>query len=155
MHKEIERKWLFKSTSDINKLEIKDSHIIKDFYFNSFTRLRNKDGAWFITIKSMGKLIRDEFEFRVDKNDINFIPAPMLIKYRYLVQFNDKVFEINKYKDIYRNTPFGTSQLIIVECELQSEDEQITLPEWVDEEITDVTSLYNYNLFNMLKNSVL
>ena len=87
MGKEFERKWFLKDGTDLKKLNIIGKPItIKDYYFNETTRLRNKNGKWFITVKSLGTFNRDEFEFRINEKDIDFVPSPMLEKKRYLVR---------------------------------------------------------------------
>ena len=73
MGKEIERKWLLAPHVDYKEvIEQCGYKEIKDYYFNETSRLRCVDGQWFITIKSYGTLIRDEFEFEIDKTKLDF-----------------------------------------------------------------------------------
>lgn len=146
MGKEIERKWLLNPDVDITNL-LKRPSIIKDFYFNHYCRLRCKDNKWFITIKGEGTLVRDEFEFELDKSQIYFIPSPMLKKKRYKVLHDTHEFEINIFEDL----KLGQYPLTIIELELNDANEQINLPEWVGNEITEHRQFYGYNLFEMIR----
>ena len=78
MSKEIERKWIFNYEAYMEELDsllkFKPCIEIKDYYFNDYCRLRNAGGLWYITIKSDGDLIRDEYEFVVDEGDLDFVP---------------------------------------------------------------------------------
>lgn len=154
MGKEIERKWLLKQGIDINalvdKLPYQD---IKDYYFNDYCRLRNVAGEWYITIKSLGDLVRDEYEFPVCKEDIDFIPAPILRKRRYFYDKDGYTYEINVFQDLYVNA--SKDNLVIVELELPSLSSTITLPDFCGIEVTHKKELYGYNLFQLEEHTVL
>ena len=153
MGKEIERKWLLNLTEPIkNYIITQGGDLIKDYYFNKYTRLRNKNGNWFITIKGEGTLVRDEFEFAVDKSQINFLPVPILQKKRVYYDYKGHVFEINVFKDIdiiYMKEQ-KRMELMLVECELSSPDEEIELPDFIGEEVTAYQNFYSYTLFKEL-----
>lgn len=152
MSKEIERKWLF----DYNMyMEEFDSLIhfqpcvdIKDYYFNNYCRLRNIGGYWYITVKSEGDLIRDEYEFLVDKDNIDFLPTPMLKKTRFFIKVDELTYEVNVFKDLM----FGVFPLITVELEMDSPSLVIDkLPAFCGQEITHDMRFYGYNLFKCLQ----
>lgn len=89
MNKEIERKFTINpklSLEQISGILSECNHeIIKDYYFNPTTRLRFKGGECFITIKSLmnqysDSCTREEYEFKIDKRTISFVPSPLLVK---------------------------------------------------------------------------
>ena len=78
MSKEIERKWLIKSNFSYKNLiktierYVEDkSDVIEDYYINPNTRLRIKNGKPYLTIKDIGFLERDEYEFPLTEEQIN------------------------------------------------------------------------------------
>lgn len=149
--KEIEKKWFIKP--DINYQDIIKGlkyDEIKDFYFNDYTRLRIKNNAYSITIKSNGTEIRDEFTFSIDKNELDFLPVPTLDKKRYYYHYNDLIFEINVFSEIFENYN-DMKHLVIVECEFNSIINNIDLPSWVGVEVTGLKQFYGYNLYKLLK----
>lgn len=156
MAKEIERKWLYNYEYG-NVLDVcKDMpyYEVHDHYFNEFCRLRNvSGGVWFITIKSKGHLIRDEFEFMVDNADMDFLPTPVLKKTRHIVDIDEeRSFEINVFRDILITSMGFAAPLITVEREYDSPyilGEN--LPDFCGTEITNDESYYGYNLFKILK----
>ena len=153
MNKEIERKYTIDprlSLEQISSILSERNHeTIKDYYFNPTTRLRFKGGECFITVKSLmnpysDSCTREEYEFKLDKRTVNFIPSPLLVKERYYYEYHSHTFEINMYLNLRdkNNRP-----VFIVEVELNSEDEVVELPEWVDHEVTYHPDFYNYNIF--------
>lgn len=158
MGKEIERKWLFNYEGcDVmylfEHLLMKHADAmfeIKDFYFNDTTRLRNTEGVWEITVKSNGTLIRDEFNFQVCNESIDFIPAPMLRKQRYYMNFEgyDNYFEMNIFHDIWvpNNVP-----LILIEYEMSYPTPVKQLPIICGREVTEDSKYYGYNLFKIIQ----
>lgn len=157
MAKEIERKWLF-NYDKYNIYEFVKGmsyYDIKDHYFNEFCRLRNlSGGVWFITIKSKGNLIRDEFEFLIDNEDMDFIPVLVLAKTRYIENIEEEYpFEINIFRDVLITFKGEARPLIIVEKEFDNPyiigDDHI--PDFCGKEITNDQSYYGYNLFNIVK----
>lgn len=152
MSKEIERKWLFDYNMYMEELEsliyFQPSVEIKDYYFNNYCRLRYIGGEWYITIKSDGDLIRDEYEFIVSRNNIDFLPTPMLQKTRYFIKVEDLTYEIN----VFKNIMIGVFPLITVELEMESPSLVIEkLPAFCGQEVTHDTRFYGYNLFKCLK----
>jgi len=150
--KEIERKWLCSLTDEL--LEYMTSvggFEIKDYYFNQYTRLRYSDGQYKITVKSLGNIIRDEYEFTVQKNEINFVPAPCLVKKRIIFPYKGHDFEINVFKDIRASEDGRVTNLIVAELELGKEDEVFELPDFCKKEVTYDSAFYGYNLYNRIK----
>lgn len=158
MGKEIERKWLFNYEGcDLlyffEHLLLKHADAmfeIKDFYFNDTTRLRNTEGAWEITVKSDGTLIRDEFNLKVFKESIDFIPAPMLRKQRYYMSFEgyNNYFEMNIFHDIWVS---DNAPLILIEYEMPHLSVVKQLPIICGREVTENSKYYGYNLFKIIQ----
>ena len=158
MGKEIERKWLCNPTEDLKSylLNPKESYEIKDFYFNEYTRLRAINGRFFITIKSLGNKIRDEFEFEISKNQIDFVMSPCLCKKRVIFPYKGQRIEINVFRDLYMKKDDYTSiNLIIAELELSHPDACVDLPEFIcfEKEVTNNCAFYGYSLFNRIKHN--
>lgn len=148
---EIERKWLW------NPNEYMEEHLhmlprvdIKDYYFNEYCRMRLVEGLWYLTIKSKGNLIREEFEFLVDREqDIDFIPAPLLRKTRYYHQEDGFIYEINVFWDVFVDFD---QPLCIVELELESPSVlPDKLPIFCGKDITNENGIYGYEIFKLLK----
>lgn len=152
MGKEIERKFLFKEGYDYSEIIRYDGHEhIADYYFNETTRLRTinnckNETKQYITIKSIGMLERDEYEYEIKPT--YKLPKPLLIKDRYYIPYEGHTFELNVY-DNYLKSPEINGRLIMIEVELQNGDEEIKLPEWIGKEVTMNPFFYNYNLFKL------
>ena len=148
MGKEFERKWFLKDGVDLKKLNIIEKPVtIKDYYFNETTRLRNKNGKWFITVKSLGTFNRDEFEFRISEKDIDFVPSPMLEKKRYLVRYEGQTFEINNFINL-------GFELNLVEFESPEEDYEVIVPDWCGHDVTSSPYFYGYKLYEIMKQHI-
>lgn len=147
--KEIERKWFLKS--GVNYLDIvgNDKQTIRDYYLDKQLRIRNIKDNWFVTFKSLGKLVRDEYEFQIIAPNKDMLPKVFLEKERFKVYFRGKTFEVNVFSNILLN---NSEKLVLVECELSEEKEKIDLPNWLGTEVTNVSYLYGYNLFKSLEN---
>ena len=150
MHKEIERKFIFRG--DLGRVTSGcDKAYIEDYYFNKYTRLRKEEKYYVwegeyrkhssstsIDIKGDGTLERDETSILVPYMNTPTDLAPLLKKWRYFVKYAGHIFEVNEYVDL---------PLIIVEVELERVDEDVLLPYFCGEEITHMLNYYNYNLW--------
>ena len=151
---EIERKFLI-NPNDLNRLkfelqnECPDS--ISDYYFNDYTRLRKINNDYFITVKSIGTIERQEYEYAL--KEIPIIPGRMLSKVRYYYPYKGHKFEINFY-NLYYHTPFSNDKLILVEVELKDKDEHVELPDWIGMEVTEDPRFYNRNIFKSFQESL-
>ncbi|RLA71053.1 MAG: adenylate cyclase [Epsilonproteobacteria bacterium] len=143
---EIERKFLINK----DKLsDLKNGYTIKQGYIQTIdhttVRVRIRDKEAFLTIKSKNVGVsRLEFEYPIPLEDademLNKLCHTSLIeKTRYLVKYEGHVWEI----DIFKGKNKG---LTIAEIELESEDEDFSLPQWVNEEVTDDVRYFNSNL---------
>lgn len=86
-------------------------------------------------------IFRQEYEYDIPLSDAEemietLCEKPVIDKVRHFVSFAGKTWEIDEFS--------GENQgLIVAEVELDSENEQITLPEWVDEDVSHDTRYYN------------
>ena len=152
-NKEIERKWLVNPTEELINYLLKTPSVeIKDYYFNDFCRLRNMQGKWYITIKGEGTLVRDEFEFMIERSSLNFLPTPTLTKKRCPYHYKGHTFELNIFKDIPMKQKYTgeISNLITAELELNNSEEVVEIPDFFSSEITEIKDFYGYNLFKVL-----
>lgn len=145
MVKEIERKFLLNPKYCLEDLNLRNRKFIEDQYLTPNLRIRNINNElkWTITIKSSGKIEREESEFTsLIKPYFNHTNYPILRKYRYIACFKKQNFEVNQFFDIrYMNKP-----LVLVELEIPSKQTNIHLPEWLGEEVTDDIRFYGHNL---------
>lgn len=145
--KEIERKYLVSDTiTDVVKYL--QSKKIRQGYISDIdgktVRVRTKGDKGYLTIK--GKSIgisRDEFEYEIPLEDANqllsnFCPK-VLEKERYELIIGEKKWEI----DIFHGKLEG---LKIAEIELESEEEVVELPAWIEKEVSSEVQYYNSKL---------
>ena len=129
-------------------LEKPEPQLYRQGYFTTnpgkSIRIRNSGKKSYLTIKSeVAEMTRSEFEYEIPNEDAlelldKFCDAE-LQKHRYIIFYNNKKWEI----DVFLNENQG---LIIAEIELLNPDENIALPDWVDEEVTGVEKYYNARL---------
>jgi len=146
MAKEIERKYLVKL--DTWKPEGEGIHF-KQGYLNSqkerVVRVRIEGTKAKLTIKGLTTgVTRSEFEYLVPVEDAailldNLCEQPLIDKHRHKETHFGKTWEI----DVFHGENEG---LVVAEIELGSEDEQITLPDWVGAEVSSDPRYFNSNL---------
>ena len=144
---EIERRFLVENEDWKDQIILSES--FSQAYLNSSvdewaTRVRiidNKEG--YITLKSsLNGLTNYEFEYSIPKKDA--IELIQLSKYkitktRYQLKINKKNWVVDVFEE-------SNSCLRIAEIELNSETQQILLPDWVGKEVTGIVSFYNSQL---------
>lgn len=145
---EIERKFLL-FNSDWRK-EVYASLQISQGYLSSdpgrTVRVRISDQQAFITIKSKTEgTSRAEFEYEIPIGDarqlIQLCERPIIEKVRNLVKVEEKIWEIDEFA--------GDNQgLIVAEIELETEEETITLPDWVGKEVSHDPRYFNASLIS-------
>jgi adenylate cyclase len=146
MPKEIERKFLVKSTNFAN---LAPGTPIKQGYISSTpahsVRVRCYGDRGFITIKGPTKgATRDEFEYEIPLADAKEMLAhlceqPPIEKTRYRIPVGKHTFEVDRFAG-------ANEGLVVAEVELRSEDEAVELPDWIGREVTDDPRYYNSNL---------
>lgn len=147
---EIERKFkVDKSKLPLLELgkEIRQGYINEDP--SKLVRVRIEGQYAYLTVK--GEKVNGrgpEIEFEIPMNKAEKLLHTMcdgyIHKTRFIYFFERKKWEI----DIFNGRNSG---LVLAECELDYEDEEIILPDWVTEEVTEDNDYKNNNL---LKNGL-
>ena len=147
---EIERKYLLE-TIDWKKEIIQSITNIKQAYLfedhEKSVRIRVRSDKAFLTIK-MGKgVTRNEFEYSIPVSDAEEMIAKAsllcLEKDRFVIEYHGAVWEIDVFKGKYEG-------LVLAEIELSAENQEIQLPTWIGEEVTNDPAYLNVNLFKNL-----
>ena len=93
-----------------------------------------------VTFKGPGKISRPEFEYNIPKEDAEGIAAMasyLVSKCRYNIDFDGQLWEVDQF--------FGPLRgLWLAELELKSEDQEIKIPEWILEEVTENIKYSNF-----------
>lgn len=86
---------------------------------------------------------RLEYEYEIPHQEaielLDHFALTELTKTRYVVDYEGKNWEIDEFTG-------DNAGLIVAEIELNSEEEYVALPEWIDKEVTDDPRYYNANL---------
>jgi adenylate cyclase len=146
MPKEIERKFLVKNEEwrhGHKAVEIRQGYMCSDK--QRTVRVRTKADKAFLTIKGPNKgMERDEFEYEIPFDDATYMletmcEQPLIEKRRFEIKYADKLWEVDEF--------FGDNAgLIVAEVELQSADEEVEKPDWIDKEVTDDARYFNSSL---------
>lgn len=142
--KEIERKFLVKQEEWDQLQKPSGQEIIQGFLSKNkdlVVRIRVAGAEAWITIKGKTSGIsRSEYEYQIPLKDakamLDEFTNKQIRKTRYLIEFEAKKWEV----DVFHNKLSG---LIIAEIELESEEEKVTLPPWVGEEVSHNPNYYN------------
>lgn len=108
-------------------------------------RVRVVGEQGYLTIKgpTIGKS-RAEFEYKIPVEDAQELletlcDRPLIEKTRYKINIGDLIWEVDEF--------WGENQgLILAEVELQTEDQNINIPDWIGKEVTSDPRYYNVNL---------
>lgn len=142
--KEIEYKFLV----DTEKWELmskpEPTLIVQGFLSKSnglVVRVRIKGAKGYLTVKGKTNGIsRTEFEYEIPVADVEAMLAEFtdksIRKWRYEIEFQGKTWEV----DVFQGTLSG---LILAELEVQSEEEEFELPDWVTENVSTNPNYYN------------
>ncbi|KQZ01376.1 hypothetical protein ASD45_11340 [Pseudolabrys sp. Root1462] len=143
---EIERKFLV--ASEAWRDEVASHSDIRQGYLavngGNTVRVRIKDDAAFLTVKSAGPAIRrQEFEYPIPLNDAEALLAlrcgRLIEKRRHVVPHGALRFEV----DVFSGDLAG---LVIAEIELPDETTAFVRPAWLGEEVTDDPRYANASL---------
>ena len=148
---EIERKFLVHSTEFIQAASqhyrIEQGYLTKDPARPVRVRIKNEKS--FITVKgasSASGMSRYEWEKEVPLEEgkaLLQLALPTVIqKIRYEVKHQTFLFEV----DVFEGQHQG---LILAEVELEDENVELNLPEWIGEEVTGDARYYNASLSSM------
>ena len=141
MNIEIERRFLVNESKLIlpeNKKLIKQAYLFSNS--DQAFRVRIIDNKSFITYKHRkSKLNSYEFEYFIPKDDaeklIQLSNNHIIHKDRYYEPMGKYMWEIDVFYDKNKG-------LVIAEIELDNEDEQIDLPDWIDREISTEKKIF-------------
>jgi len=146
---EIERKFLLKNNKWKTKAEGRT--LIKQGYLNTdkerTVRVRVRDDKAYLTIKGKTQGIsRLEYEYPIPVKDalalLEICKRPIIEKARYLVKIGKLTWEI----DIFSGDNAG---LALAEVELTDENQKISIPRWIGEEVTGDPRYYNSSLVKL------
>ncbi len=147
MPTEIERKYLLRNEDWRLKTD-QGSQYVQGYIIGSekaSVRVRTQGSQAFINIKSATLGIkRQEFEYAIPLDEAEELLStlcekPLVKKTRYIVIENKDKWEVDVFED-------ENEGLVVAEIELQSEDQNITLPSWCGQEVSDDPRYYNVNL---------
>ena len=142
---EIERKFLILRRPDEKPDRI---HKIRQGYIarenGNTVRVREKDGEFILSIKTKNTGGgRNELEYGItaQEGEVLFasIAHPAIIKTREVYEIGNHAWEL----DIFDGANKG---LIIAEVELGSVNENVSLPDWIGPEVTELSKFYNANI---------
>jgi CYTH domain-containing protein len=141
-HKYLVKKELWDSVVPLKSEVIRQAYLLTDP--EKTIRVRTKGAQAFFTIKSINVgATRQEFEYEIPMADalelMGKFCSHLVEKTRHLVMFGDKTWEVDEFDGL-------NAGLIVAEIELTSEDEDYTLPTWVDENVTHDMKYANSNL---------
>ena len=144
---EIERKFLLHHQHWDAVIKPSPKKIVQAYLVNTAEktiRVRIKGDKGFITIKGTTKGIsRSEFDYEIPLTDAESLIAQfagkVIIKDRYEIMFDGKLWEV----DVFHGKLEG---LILAEIELESEDEDFSIPEWIAEEVSHNAEYFNARL---------
>lgn len=144
MGKEIERKYLVKGDRWKN---LAQGVLYRQGYIatvGATVRVRVIGDRGYLTIKgkSIGT-VRSEFEYPIPVEDAEemlntLCDRPLIEKFRYIIPYGNLLWEVDEFLG-------DNAGLIIAEVELENEQQQVTLPDWIDKQVTD-SKYFNSNL---------
>ncbi|MEH2296818.1 CYTH domain-containing protein [Nostoc sp.] len=146
MAKEIERKYLVRGDSWRGLAE---GSVYRQGYIatqdKATVRIRIVGEKSYLTIKGPNiKYSRLEFEYAIPVEDAQEIletlcERPFIEKIRYKIESGGLIWEIDEFDGVNKG-------LILAEVELSDENQQIELPTWIGEEVSDDSRYFNSNL---------
>lgn len=150
MAKEIERKFLVAelpaSLSEVTPKRLEQGYLALEPDGNE-VRLRRSENQFWLTIKTQGALIREEYEVELSEEQFEQLwpgtEGRRLVKNRYINVFNGFKVEL----DVYEKPLKG---LIVAEIEFPSPEvaESFQKADWMEKELTHINFLKNRNLLH-------
>lgn len=147
MAKEIERKFLIDLAQWQQVIKPAGQHYRQGYLVTDpqkTIRVRLTDTTGYLTIKGISVgATRLEYEYEIPlaeaKELLDNFAISELSKIRYNITFANKLWEVDEFLG-------DNAGLLVAEIELQSEEEQFSLPPWVTAEVTGEEKYYNSNL---------
>lgn len=135
---EIERKFLVKHDQWATVEKGSGSYYVQGYIPTepgATVRVRVAGDKAFLTIKGPSKgIAKSEFEYEIPVSDANQLLGELcgqqIVKYRFEVEYNGKTWEVDEFLG-------DNAGLIVAEIELTHEDETFSLPQWIDQEVSD------------------
>ena len=142
---EIERKYLVKQVPE--NLASYPFHEIEQGYLctEPVVRIRRQDEEYYLTYKSKGLMIREEYNLPLTKNAYfhlrEKIDGRLISKRRYLIPLDPYTIEL----DVFHSPK---DDLILAEVEFPSEKDALTFtpPDWFGEDVTNSSLYHNSRL---------
>lgn len=147
LQQEIERKFLVKNDGWRGKAPgvlYRQGYVARTQ--DRVVRVRVADGLGYLTIKVRNghQLARSEFEYSIPFDEAQAMlnslsPGEIIEKYRYTFEEGGVVWEVDEFQ--------GANQgLIVAEVELESEEQEISSPDWLGEEVSRISRYLNVEL---------
>ncbi len=143
---EIERKYLVKKTDCLKNQE--GVRIVQGYMpmAKGVLRIRLAGTTAYLTIKGGGLISRPEFEYEIPVPDAKellalFCNDRRVSKTRYSLPYENHLITV----DVFHEENDG---LVLAEIELGDEAEEIILPDWLGEEVSQDSRYHNSNLIH-------
>lgn len=146
MGKEIERKFLVTTQgwrAGPPGVSIRQGYLVQTDNCTVRVRVRGEEG--FLTIKGLTSGIsRAEYEYSIPLNEAGELldkltSGGLIEKYRYRREHGGLTWEVDEFLGENRG-------LVVAEIELERPDQEISLPDWVGQEVSDDPRYYNASL---------
>jgi adenylate cyclase len=141
---EIERKFLV-NNKDYRRMSTGSTRIVQGYLsteLRATIRVRLRGEKAYFTVKgaNIGS-VRDEWEYEIPVDDAikmleRCATGAVIDKERFIVPYEGHVWEVDEFQGHYEG-------LIIAEVELSDENEPVSLPPFVGQEVTGNTHYYN------------
>ena len=108
-------------------------------------RVRVIGGRGFLTVKGITvNATRTEFEYEIPVDDArrmlsDMCEQPIIEKIRYEVEWAGATWEIDEFLGV-------NAGLVVAEVELEQADQELEIPSWVGDEVTEDPRYFNSNL---------
>ncbi len=146
MAKEIERKFLVKGESWRG---LDSGKRYRQGYLSTSkertVRVRTAGDKGFITVKGINTgATRAEYEYEIPFPDAvemldQLCERPLIEKTRYRISFGGLTWEVDEFEGANKG-------LITAEVELKDENQAVSIPDWIGQEVTNDPRYYNANL---------
>ncbi len=145
MGTEIERKFLVRDDSWRGKgrgVMVRQGYLATDREKSVRVRVTGEKGYLAVKGRAQG-IVRSEYEYEIPLKDamemLNLCIGHLIEKRRHLVAHKGLTWEIDEFQGVNQG-------LIVAEIELERANQEIDLPEWVAEEVSDDPRYLNANL---------